>query len=315
MRIVFMGTPDFALPVLEGLRAGGYQVVGVLTRPDRPAGRGRRVTSPPVKTYSQRHGLALSQPPSLRREGVVQQLRSLSPDAIIVAAYGRIVPPEVLAIPPRGVLNLHPSLLPKYRGSSPVATALLEGDSVTGVTIILMDQGLDTGDIVAQRQTSILPRETAGELTYRLFRLGAHLLLEVLPAWEAGAITPVPQDEEQATSTRLYVKEDGELDWALPAVALDRRLRAFHPWPGCYTHWEGKLLKVLEGVLLGDGAAQVGGPGKVVTLARESGPAVAVVTGQGLLGLGKVQLEGRKPQSIEAFARGYSRFLNAQLPS
>jgi len=268
-----------------------------------------------VKTYAQRHGLAVFQPASLRREEVVQELTALRPEVIIVAAYGRILPPEVLAIPPQGVLNLHPSLLPKYRGPSPVAAALLAGESVTGVTIILMDQGMDTGPIVAQRQIPILPRETAGELTHRLFRSGADLLLEVLPTWRVGAITAVPQDEGQATSTRLYVKEDGEMDWSLPAVVLDRRLRAFYPWPGCYTHWEGKLLKVLEGVPVGDVSPQEGEAGQVVPLPRESGPLVAVVTGQGLLGLVKVQLEGRQTQAIEAFVRGYTRFLDACLPS
>lgn len=315
MRIVFMGTPGFALPVLEGLLSGGYHVVDVVTRPDRPAGRGRLFTPPPVKAYAQERGLAVFQPSSLRREGVVQELTVVRPEAIVVAAYGRIVPPEVLAIPPKGVLNIHPSLLPRYRGPSPVAAALLEGESVTGVTIMLMDQGLDTGAILAQRQTPILPRETAEELTHRLFRLGAELLLEVLPRWKAGAITPVPQDEGQATSTRLYAKEDGELDWSLSAVALGRRLRAFYPWPGCYTHWEGKLLKVLEGVPLDAVGPRGGGPGLVVSLPGGRKPGVAVVTGQGLLGLVRVQLEGRQPQAIEEFVRGYPRFLAASLPS
>ena len=310
-----MGTPDFALPVLEGLLSGGYQVVGVYTRPDRAAGRGRHLTPPPVKEYAQRHGLAVFQPPSLRREGAVQELASLDPGAIIVAAYGRILPIEVLEVPPRGVLNLHPSLLPKYRGASPVATALLEGNSVTGITVMLMDQGMDTGAILAQRQTPVLPKETAEELTQRLFHLGAALLLEVLPAWVAGEITPVPQEEERATTTRLYAKEDGELDWSLSAGALERRLRAFHPWPGCYTHWEGKLLKILEGGLTGSESPQEGEPGRVVPLQGGGEPDVAVVTGQGLLGLVRVQLEGRKPQAAGEFVRGYPRFVGARLPS
>jgi len=316
MRVVFMGTPDSSLPVLEGLLSGDYRVVGVYTRPDRPAGRGRRSTPPTVKTYAQGCGLTVFQPSSWRREEAVQELRSLRPEAIIVAAYGRILPLEVLEIPPKGVLNLHPSLLPRYRGPSPVVGALLGGESVTGVTVMLMDQGMDTGPIVAQRQTAILPREKAGELTHRLFRLGAELLLEVLPAWKAGTITPALQDERQATSTGLYVKGDGELDWSLPAAVLERRLRAFDSWPGCYTRWDGELLKVLEGIAVTDEGAQEGRPGQVVTiLGKGEVPSVAVVTGQGLLGLGRVQLEGRDPQDIDAFLRGYPRFLGACLPS
>ena len=315
MRVVFMGTPDFALPVLDSLLSGGHQVVGVYTRPDRPAGRGRHLTPPPVKTYAQEHGLALFQPASLRDPGAVQELLSLGPEVIIVAAYGRILPPEVLEVPPKGVLNLHPSLLPKYRGPSPVAAALLEGDSVTGVTVMLIDQGMDTGDILAQRQTPIAPQETAGQLTDRLFHLGAELLAEVLPPWMDGKITPIPQQDEQATTTRRYTKEDGEMDWSLPAVVLERRLRAFQPWPGCYTHWNGKLLKVLDGVVVSDGDSQGGPPGRVLALPAGNGSPVAVVTGHGLLGLVKVQREGRRPQAIEEMVRGYPAFLGTRLPS
>ncbi len=315
MRIIFIGTPDFAVPVLRGLLSGGHQIVAVVTRPDRPAGRGRRLMPPPVKTFAVEHGLALSQPPSLRREVVAQELTEMKPEAMVVAAYGRIIPPEVLAIPTRGVLNIHPSLLPRYRGPSPVVSAILEGEDVTGVTVMLMDQGLDTGPILAQRQASVLPREAAGDLTHRLFTLGAELLLEVLPQWQAGTIQPVPQDEALATSTRLHTKEDGEMDWSQPADALDRRLRAFNPWPGCYTRWAGKLLKVLEGVPAGDADSRESGPGRVVSLPGGGKPSVSVMTGQGLLGLVTVQPEGRQPQAIEDFVRGHPRFLDAVLPS
>ncbi len=180
---------------------------------------------------------------------------------------------------------------------------------------MLMDQGMDTGPIVAQRQTHILPRETAGQLTRRLFLLGTELLLEVFPGWQVGAITPVPQDEERATSTRLYAKEDGELDWSLPAADLERRLRAFDPWPGCYTRWEGKLVKVLAGTSISSRGAQEARPGQVVPLPGGVEPSVAVVTGQGLLGLVRVQLEGKRPQAAEEFVRGYPRFLGARLTS
>ncbi|MDO8750965.1 MAG: methionyl-tRNA formyltransferase [Dehalococcoidia bacterium] len=313
MRTVFMGTPEFALPVIEGLLTGDYQLVGVYTRPDQPAGRGRQPAPPPVKTYALSRGLPVFQPRSLRREEAVRELASLQPEVIVVAAYGRILPPEALAVPPRGVLNIHPSLLPKYRGPSPVITALLDGESVTGVTVMLLDEGMDTGNILAQRQTAILPHETAGELTHRLFRLGAELLLEVLPKWTAGELKPVPQEEAMATITRLYTKEDGDMDWSLPAAVLERRLRALQPWPGCYTRWEGKLLKVLDGAAAGE--VSTAPPGQVVALPRGSAFALAVAAGQGLLGLAEVQLEGRKAQAAEEFLRGYPRFVGVKLPS
>jgi methionyl-tRNA formyltransferase len=314
MRAVFMGTPDFVLPVLDGLLSGGVQVVGVYTRPDQPAGRGRRPAPPPVKIYALSRGLPVFQPRSLRREEAVRELALLQPEVIVVAAYGRILPPEALAIPSRGVLNIHPSLLPKYRGSSPVITAILEGESVTGVTLMLMDEGTDTGNILAQRRTAISSYETAGKLTHRLFHLGAELLLEALPEWVVGAMTSVPQAEAMATTTRLIVKEDGDMDWSLSATVLERRLRAFQPWPGCYTNWEGKRLRILEG------APVVGGPpaipfGRVVALPRGNTYAVAVATGEGLLGLRQVQLEGRKVQAAEEFLRGHPMFTEARLPS
>ena len=315
MKIVFMGTPDFVVPVLEGLLHGGHRIVGVYTRPDRPAGRGRRLTPPPVKAYAHGQGLAVFQPASLREEDAVQELAALHPDVIIVAAYGRILPPEMLEVLPKRVLNPHPSLLPKHRGPSPVTAAVLEGGSITGITVMLMDQGMDTGPIVTQRQVPILPGETADMLTRRLFREGTELLLEALPEWQAGALKAVPQDEGKATSTRFYSKEDGELDWSLPAATLERRVRAFDPWPGGYTRWEGKLLKVLEATLVGDGAPQEGRRGQVVTLSRADKPTVAVITGQGLLGLMKVQLESRQPQPVREFIRGYPRFMGAWLPS
>ncbi|MBI2170680.1 MAG: methionyl-tRNA formyltransferase [Chloroflexi bacterium] len=310
-----MGTPHFAIPVLEALMDAGHQVAAVYTRSDSPAGRGQRVISPPVKVYALQRGLVVVQPDSLRRQPALEELRAFAPEAITVAAYGRILPPEALAIPPMRVLNIHPSLLPRYRGPSPVATAILDGCRSTGVTVMLLDQGMDTGPILAQREVAILPEETAGALTERLFRLGASLLVEILPKWAKGDLTPAPQDSAQATVTRLYTKEDGQVDWALPAHRLARQLLAFDPWPGCSTRWEGKALKMLRGIAVDEPIPPGADPGQVVSQQHGGQGTACVVTGKGLLQLEEVQLEGKRPQGIANFLRGYPRFQDARLPS
>ncbi|MBI4199090.1 MAG: methionyl-tRNA formyltransferase [Chloroflexi bacterium] len=312
MRIVFMGTPGFAIPVLEQLLRSGHPVVGVYTQPDRPAGRGRGLTAPAVKVYAQQKRLPVFQPASFRRTEAVEQLAALRPDGVVVAAYGRLLPGEVLQVAPKGTLNLHPSLLPRYRGPSPVIAALLDGVETTGVTVFLVDEGMDSGPIVGQREVPVLPGDTAGVLTERLFREGAALLLELLPVWEAGWLRPVPQDEAGATVTRRYAKEDGELDWSLPAALLARRLRAFWPWPGCFTWWRGKRLEVLGGASLEGAGDRAASRGEVVVLADG---ALAVGTGKGLLRVDRLQLEGRKPQAAEEFLRGYPGFVGSRVPS
>ena len=309
-----MGTPDFAVPVLDALCSSGHDVAAVYTRPDRPAGRGRRLSPPPVKVYAEQHGLPVLQPASLRQEGALETLSSLGPQAMVVAAYGRILPPEMLRVAPLGVLNVHPSLLPRYRGPSPVTEAILDGESKVGVTVMLLDEGMDTGPILARRETHVFPEEAADQLTRRLFALGAELLAEVLPAWEAGEIKPVPQSEDEASVTRLYNREDGEIDWSLPAEHLARRLRALHPWPGCFTHWEGRLLKVIRGRALEEDA--VGAAiGQVIAPGKAGAYAVGVATEKGVLVLDEVQLEGRRPQPIGEFLRGQPHFRGAALSS
>lgn len=311
-RLVFMGTPAFTLPVLQTLLSQGYRVVGVYTQPDRPSGRGLQPQAPPVKEAALQHGLPVFQPPSLRPPEAQAQLAALKPDLIIVAAYGKILPPQVLAIPPKGCLNLHPSLLPRYRGPSPVVAAILDGLEVTGVSIMLMDQGMDTGPVLAQRSCPIAPQDTAETLTYRLFQLGAELLKEILPGWLRGEVQPVPQDHSQATYTRRIEKEDGQADWSQPAVVLERRLRAFTPWPGLYTRWKGKLLKVLAAVPLPQPAQAP--PGTVVRLDSQDTPC-GVATGDGILGLRRLQLEGGKAQDARQFVIGYRDFIGSRLPS
>jgi methionyl-tRNA formyltransferase len=311
-RVVFMGTPDFAVPSLQALLSSGYNVVAVYTQPDKEAGRGRHVNTTPVKELALAKGLEVVQPETLKDREVVEHLTQLKPDIIIVAAYGRIITSEILALPEFGCLNVHPSLLPRYRGSSPVVSAILQGDEVTGVTIMMMDKGLDTGPILTQRMAPIMVEDTAGSLTTRLAEIGAQLLLETIPQWLDGKIKPQPQSETGASYTRIITKEDGKVDWTLTALELWRRIRAYDPWPGCYAIWEGKRLRIIEAVALPGGRYEEAG--KVVVLPKGSGEvAVGVQARDGILGLARVQLEGKKAMSAEEFLRGQRGFEESQL--
>ena len=308
LRIVFMGTPVFAVPALDALANAGHDIVGVYTQPDRRSGRGRRVTAPPVKQFAMERGLPVYQPASLRRdEDARREIASFEPDLIVVAAYGLFLPAETLAVPPLGALNIHPSLLPKHRGPSPVATAILEGDTATGVTVMQLDEGMDTGPIVAQEETEIGDEETAEELTSRLFDIGAKLLTDTIPLWQAGEISPKLQRESEATITRLLKREDGAMDWAESAGYIARQVRAYYPWPGTYTHWNGKQLKIHEALAVAvDGTGE---PGTVVEVPE----GIAVVAGEGALLLLRVQMEGRQATGITDFVRGYREFVGLRL--
>ncbi len=315
MRLVFMGTPDYVIPVLSALTAApGVEVVGVYTPPDRPRGRGQAMEPTPVKTAALEMGLPVFQPPSLRSAGARQELAALRPDVIVVAAYGKLLPPEVLALPPYGCLNLHPSLLPRYRGPAPVVTAILEGAATTGVTLMQLDEGMDTGPILARQERPLSGDETAATLTADLFSMGAQLLLDNLEGWIAGRLPAQPQDEAQATITRKLERSDGRADWSLSAVELERRRRAFTPWPGLTTHWRGKSLRLLDVAAL-EGAAwdlPAAAPGQVVALPTGDAP-VAIGTAQGILALKRVQLEGRRPTTAAEFLRGYPDFMGSWL--
>ena len=316
MRLVFMGTPDYAAPVLEALHgAPGLQVVGVYTPPDRPRGRGRGVEATPVKVASLRLGLPVYQPASFRPPGAREQLAALEPGVIVVAAYGKLLPPEVLEAAPDGCLNIHPSLLPRYRGPSPVVTAILEGSKETGVTLMLLDEGMDTGPIVAQRHRPLDGTETAGQLTEELFRLGGELLLDNLSAWTSRRLKAIPQDDSKATITRKLERNDGAADWSLSARELATRQRAFTPWPGLFTQWQGKSLRLLEVVVIegtARSAAEERQPGKVVDVADADIP-VGVATADGILGLRTLQLEGRRASGAAEFLRGYPDFVGSTL--
>lgn len=310
-RLLFMGSPDFALPSLRRLIADGHQIVGVYTQPDREAGRGRVLTAPPVKQLALEQGLPVFQPSSLRREEALDQVRALAPELIVVAAFGQILRRPVLDAAPHGVLNVHASLLPRWRGASPVQASILAGDAETGVTIMLIDEGLDTGAMLTRRSLPIGDFDTAGSMTDRLAETGAELLAETLPRWLAGELTPEPQEESLATYAPRVEKDAGRLDWSLPATELWRRVRAFTPWPGAFTTLHGDLLRIHEAWPLPDSGAQP--PGTLIALppgAAEQIPAerpraaFAITTGDGLLVPLKLQRAGKRALFAEEFARG-----------
>lgn len=305
MRILFMGSPDFAATILRAL-ISHHDVLAVYTQPDRPSGRGLTPAPSPAKKVAAEHNLRVLQPKSLKSPEEASCLRDLQPEAIIVAAYGLLLPRTALDIPPLGCINVHPSLLPRYRGASPVTAAILAGDVDTGISIMLLDEGWDTGPILAQGSLPIAPADTTGTLTSKLAELGVQLLLDTLPRWQRREITPQPQDSTMATYSQTLHKEEGQLDWRLTAAELERRVRAFLPWPGCYTRWRGKLLNVLT-AHIAPGRAE---PGRVVGL---EGGAAAVGTEQDMLALETVQLEGKKAMSIQEFLRGRRDFVGALL--
>jgi methionyl-tRNA formyltransferase len=309
VRTVFMGTPQFAVTILESLLQSSCQVLAVYTQPDKPAGRGRPVVFPPVKRLALERQIPVIQPETLKSSEVVKKLASFQPELIVVAAFGAILPPEVLSLPEFACLNVHPSLLPRHRGPSPVANTILCGDELTGVTIMLMDVGMDTGPILAQEKVEISSMDTTGSLSSKLADVGARLLLETLPKWLGGELKPQAQDESQATYSKLINSKDAEIDWHLSAVELWRRVRAYNPWPSCYTWYQGKRLKIHKAIPCGDVAK--GEIGEVVVLAES--PGVGVVTMDGILGLCQVQLEGKREMAVEDFVRGKRDFIGCVL--
>jgi methionyl-tRNA formyltransferase len=296
IRIVFMGSPEFSLPSLQGL-ASNYLVVGVVTQPDREAGRGRAITPPPVKILAQELSIPVIQPNRLRELDTMAQLQGWSPDLIVVAAFGQILRQPVLDLPPLGCINVHGSLLPRWRGAAPIQAAILHGDDQTGITIMKMDAGVDTGDMLSQRSTPILPDDTAGTLSARLATLGADLLMDTLPAYLAGELQPLPQQHELATFAPMLKKEDGLLDFSRPAVELARKVRAMNPWPGAYTIWQGQPLKIHKAHSIEQSSQAPG-----LTTIFQDNP--ACTTSSGLLVLDEVQPAGKKPMPGKVFLNG-----------
>ena len=308
LRAVFMGTPRFAVPALETLASNpAVDLVAAYTPPDRRRGRGRVMEPSPVKARAQELDIPVQQPSTLRNAVAVAELSELRPDIVVVVAYGRLLPAKVLEIPRFGCLNLHPSLLPRHRGPSPVPGAILNGDDTTGITLMLLDEGMDSGPIIAQRTRNIGQDDDAETLTTELFREGADLLNATLPGWVSGDVDALHQDDDLATYTSKMERANGLADWGCSAEFLWRQQRAYAPWPGLYTAWREKELKLLEVAPLPDGHAE---PGAVIRADRDR---LAVGTRQGLLGIRRLQLEGRRPAYAEDFVRGYPDFIGARL--
>ncbi|MBN2549944.1 MAG: methionyl-tRNA formyltransferase [Anaerolineales bacterium] len=296
-KIIFMGSPDFAVPTLKAL-AGHYPVAGVITQPDRASGRGRALTPPPVKLLALELGLPVIQPARLRQPEAMEQLRHWAPDLIVVAAFGQILRSEVLDLPQYGCINVHASLLPRWRGAAPIQAALLHGDAETGITIMCMDPGVDTGPTLSQRAEPILDADTASSLSERLAQLGAELLIETLPGYLNGDIRPMVQDDCFATYAPMLKKEHGELDFTRPSVELARQVRAFNPWPGAFTTWQGQTLKIHRAHAVQLESA----PPPGVHVIFKGLPAIAA--SDGLLVLDELQLPGKKALTGKIFLQG-----------
>jgi len=301
VRIVFFGTPEFAVPSLEALLRAGHEIALVVSRPDQPAGRHMQLTAPAVVHLARRHGLPLAQPEKLGVEEFVNRLRAVRPEVAAVVAFGRLISPRVLAIPPHGFVNVHPSLLPRHRGPSPIEGAILAGDAETGVTTMLLDEGMDTGPILLQRRTPVGARERTPQLVDRLAAMGAELLAETIAGLAAGTVRPVPQDAALATVTEKLDRRHGRIDWGVAADVLARRCRALDPWPGMFCTFRGTRVKVHG---LEDGGARPGGeaPGTVLAV---SGAGIGVrCGGESVALLTELQREGRRRLPADAFILG-----------
>jgi methionyl-tRNA formyltransferase len=307
-----MGTPDFAVPTLTALIESEYKLVAVVTQPDRPQGRGKKLMPSPVKVVAQNAGIPVLQPKTLKDETAVAELAALKPDLMVVAAFGQILRQNVLTLPPRGCINIHASLLPRWRGAAPVAAVIRAGDPETGVTIMLMDEGMDTGPMLARRAVPITSTHTRETLSAELAELGAALLVETLPAWLAGNLTPEAQDDHLVTLAPRLKKEEGAVDWTQRALEIERQVRAFYPWPGTFTYGPRGQFKVLAVEVAGEvRPPEQSGPGTVFERQKE----VYVTTGQAVLRLIRVQPAGKKEMSAPAMLNGQPELNGAQLKS
>lgn len=298
MRIVFMGTPEFAVPSLTALCEAGYDVVGVFTQPDRPKGRGNKVVFSPVKQVAVERGIPVFQPQRIRKDGV-EDLRALAPDLCVTAAFGQILSQEILDIPRFGTINVHASLLPRHRGSAPINWAILQGDETVGVTTMMTDKGIDTGDMLLKAETPYIKGETAGEMTVRMADLGAQLLIDTLRQMEAGTLVRIPQDHASMTYDPMLTKEMGIIDWTADAADIVNRIHGLNPWPGCSTAIPGGRLKLLRAEV----AQGAGAPGEIIAADPKTG--LTIAAGSGAVTIAQLQAPGGKPMNAKDYLRGH----------
>lgn len=301
MKVVFMGTPDFAVGTLEAIIEAGHEVALVVTQPDKPKGRSGALQFPPVKECAVAHGIEVFQPTKIRLEENVEFLRKYEADIFVVAAFGQILPKSILDMPKYGCINVHASLLPKYRGAAPIQWAVINGDAVTGVTIQQMDIGIDTGDIILTKELAIADDETGGGLFDKLAVVGAEACVEAMEQIANGNATRTPQNHEEATHVSMISKEFGNIDWKKSAVEIERLIRGLNPWPSAYTKLDGKTFKIWKAAVISENSGA--NPGCVCKVSKD---ALEVQTGEGVLSLLEVQLEGKKRMEADAFLRGYS---------
>lgn len=303
MRVIFMGTPDFAVGTLKALIASEHEVAAVFSQPDKPKGRGKDVQPTPVKEVAVSAGIPVYQPVRVRDAEAVEKIRELHPDVIVVVAFGQIIPGEILEIPRHGCVNVHGSLLPKYRGAAPIQWAVIDGEKTAGVTTMKMDTGLDTGDMLLVRKIALAPDETGGSLFDKLSKLGAELLLETLDKLENGEIIPVSQPEESPTPyAAMLTKKMGNINWNKSAVEIERLIRGLNPWPSAYTHLGGKTLKIWKASVKEGKNEKDLQPGSVAEVTKQQ---IGVQTGEGILYIEELQLEGKKRMTADAFLRGF----------
>ena len=300
MRIVFMGTPDFSVPTLEALVKAGHDVVGVVTQPDKPKGRGKAVLMTPVKEKAVELSIPVYPPVKARDASFIETLRELRPEACVVIAFGQILPKAILDIPKYGCVNIHASLLPKYRGAAPLQWVVLNGEKETGITTMMMDVGMDTGDMLEKAVVPMDDKETYGSIHDKLCVLGGELILSTLKKIEDGTIVRTPQKDEEATYTKKIVKSMGDIDWTMDAAVIERFIRGLNPWPSAYTSWNGKTLKIWDADVVKE--EYPGSCGEVIAVEKDS---ILVKTGKGALALKSLQLEGKKRMDTDAFLRGY----------
>lgn len=305
MKIVFMGTPDFAVPSLQALHKKGYKIVGVVTQPDRPKGRGQKMSAPPVKEAALQLGLRIYQPVKIKEEGFIKQLEDLQPDLICVVAFGQILPERILNLPPLGCINVHASLLPAYRGAAPIHWSILRGEKKTGITTMLMNAGMDTGDMLLQKEVEITPEMTCGRLHDELKDIGAQLLLDTIELWKAEKLKPIVQDESIATYASLLKREHELLDWQECAEKVNNKIRGLDPWPGAYTVYDNKILKIRGAKIyeaeMADAKVKAG-----TVMIKVKGEGFVVQTGKGSVLITKVQPFGKKIMTADSFMNGYN---------